>query len=65
MKIVLKQCGEQEIVEKFNGTVEALLNKLEINPEAVLVVRNGELLAPDEQVSNDDHVEILSVVSGG
>jgi len=65
MNIVLKQCGEQKLSEHFEGSVLALLEKLEINPEAVLVVRNKTLLALDETVTDSDEIEVLSVVSGG
>ena len=47
------------------STVNDLLKQLEINSETVLVVRNSEVLTEDEILSNDDAIEILSVVSGG
>jgi thiamine biosynthesis protein ThiS len=49
----------------FSGTVEALLKQLDINPEAVIVVRNSEVIMTDENISNSDKIELLSVVSGG
>ena len=65
MKIVLKQCGEHTVEEAFAGSVHDLLVHLAINPETVLVVRNGELLQLDDVVATTDNLEILSVVSGG
>ncbi|NQV91163.1 MoaD/ThiS family protein [Candidatus Woesearchaeota archaeon] len=50
---------------EFNGSVEQLLQHLNINSETVLVTRNNEILTEDELLSNDDTIEILSVVSGG
>jgi len=65
MKIIIKQCGEEKISKSFEGTVKSLLANLDINPETVLVVKNGELLQLGDFVSDNDIVEILSVVSGG
>ena len=49
----------------FNGTVLELLNKLNINPETVLVTKNKELVNQEEKLNDKDSVKILSVVSGG
>ena len=45
--------------------VHALLERLEINREAVLVIRGDTLVTGDVQLSDDDEVEIRPVVSGG
>ncbi len=50
---------------KFTGTVSELLNQIEVNPEAVLVVRDNELLTADRDVSDSDEIQLLSVISGG
>ena len=52
----------REVPEDF--TYENLLGSLNINPEIVLVFRNGNPVPLDEIVTSDD-VEILRVVSGG
>ena len=44
---------------------EALLDELGINPSTVLIVKNGEVVLPEENLSETDDVKILSVVSGG
>ncbi len=44
---------------------EKLLEELGINPDTVLIIKNGETVLPDEDLSVDDEVKILSVVSGG
>jgi sulfur carrier protein len=59
---------EQDNTKKtltFTGTVEQLLKELKINPETVLVIRNKEVLTEDITISNNDIIELLSVVSGG
>lgn len=47
------------------GTVAALLEKLDIVPEAVLVIRDATLLTRDERVGEDDEIEVRPVLSGG
>lgn len=64
MRVTLQQPpGETEI----NGpkTVRQLLKKLDLLPEAVLVIRNNELVTEDETLRDDDSIEIRSVISGG
>ena len=50
---------------KFKGTAEELLKKLEINPAAVLVIRDKELITLDEKIKEIEKIKIVSVVSGG
>jgi sulfur carrier protein ThiS len=45
--------------------VADLLGRLDIVPEAVLVIRNGTLLLRSESLTEDDEVEIRPVLSGG
>jgi len=42
-----------------------LLQRLEILPEAVLVIRESTLLTRDERLSDEDEVEVRPVLSGG
>lgn len=46
-------------------SVQELLDRLQLNPETVLVVRGSELLTRDARLGEDDEVEIRPVVSGG
>ncbi len=56
---------EKTIKIKFKGTVSELLEKIGINPEDAMVVRDEDLLTPDDEVYNTDTIRILSVISGG
>jgi len=51
----------------FEGsmTIVALLQKLELNRESVLVIRGGTLVPGDALLEADDEVEIRPVISGG
>ncbi len=64
MKIFIER--EKKIQEtSFNGKVKALLKKLVLNPEIVLVTRQGKLLTEEDTVKDTDEIKILSVISGG
>lgn len=56
---------EKTIKVRFKGTVNELLEKLGINPEDAMVVRDEDLLTPDDEVYNTDTLRVLSVISGG
>jgi len=45
--------------------VTALLSKLEIPRDTVLVIRDGTLVPGDAMLGPDDHIEIRPVISGG
>lgn len=45
--------------------VSALLTRLDINRESVLVIRNDTLVPGDEVLADSDAVEIRPVISGG
>jgi sulfur carrier protein len=45
--------------------VSALLAKLDINRESVLVIRNDTLVPGDEVLADSDEIEIRPVISGG
>jgi len=46
-------------------SIVALLQRLELNRESVLVIRGGELVPGDAHLADDDVVEISPVISGG
>ncbi len=64
MKVFIERANRWKELS-FEGTVAELLEKLELNPEAVLVARNNELVTAGEIVFQADEIKILSVVSGG
>jgi sulfur carrier protein len=45
--------------------VHALLARLEINRESVIVIKGDTLVTGDAQLQDEDEVEIRPVVSGG
>jgi sulfur carrier protein len=54
-------------VVEFDGPISivALLGRLDLNRESVLVIRDGTLVPGDAMLGPDDEVEIRPVISGG
>lgn len=64
MRVLLRN-PKREVEVAGPLSVRALLERLEINPEGVLVIRGDTLAVKDEQLADDDVVEIRPVSSGG
>ncbi len=50
---------------KAGSTLLAALKKLEILPESVICVRDGELITEDAILRNGETIKLISVISGG
>ena len=57
--------GKNHEVDSIQLSAGSLLQKLKINPETVIVSKNGEIVTEDETISGNDSVEIMKVISGG
>lgn len=64
MKVLLRN-PRRELEIDGPITIINLLDRLDLNREAVLVIRSGELVPGDETLADDDSVEIRPVISGG
>jgi sulfur carrier protein ThiS len=54
---------EWELDGKF--TVRQAIEKVGLNPESVLAVRDGELITEDVRLDDGDEVRLVAVISGG
>jgi sulfur carrier protein ThiS len=50
---------------KGGMTARAAIEKVDLDPEAVLVIRNGQLVTDDTLLAEEDEVKLIAVVSGG
>ena len=64
IKILSSGVKEESVEVDEDSTYEELLLSLHINPEIVIVFRNGTPVPLDEKLTHDD-IEILRVVTGG
>ena len=64
MRVLLRN-PRRELAVDGPVSVSALLARLEINRESVLVVRGDTLVPGDAVLADDDVVEIRPVISGG
>jgi sulfur carrier protein ThiS len=64
VKILSGGVREQTLEVHGDTTYEEMLLSLQINPELVIVFRNGDPIPLDEKVT-PDNVKILRVVTGG
>lgn len=64
MKVVLRN-PRRELDVEGGVPVREVLRRLDVIPETVLVIRDGELLMKSDIVSDDDTIELRPVISGG
>ena len=64
MKVVLRN-PRRELDIAGPLRVEALLHRLEMNRESVLVIRGDTQVTGDALLDDDDRVEVRPVISGG
>ncbi len=64
MNVYIEEKGETKQLA-FTGNALNLLKKLSINPETVLITKNGQLITEEDEISNEDEIKLLSVISGG
>ena len=64
MKVLLRN-PSRELDLADVRSVSALLRRLDVNPESVLVIVNGTLVPRDAELSENDSVEVRPVISGG
>jgi sulfur carrier protein ThiS len=56
---------ENEWDVKGGITARAAIKKLGLDPEGVLVIRNGRLVSDDTLLEDQDQVKLIAVISGG
>ncbi len=63
MKVYLER--EQKTMQAKPGKALEVIKELGLNPEEFLVIKNGVLVAEDEELEENDDIKIIPVISGG
>ena len=64
MRVLLRN-PKREIEVDGPVRVSALLARLDLNRESVLVIKGDTLVPGDDLLQNEDQIEIRPVISGG
>ena len=64
VKVTLRN-PTREMVFDGRMSVTAVMNRLQLNRESVLIIRNGTLVPGDAMLEADDEIEVRPVISGG
>lgn len=64
MKVILRN-PRRELDVEGDASVKDVLKRLDVIPETVLVIRDGELLLKTDLVGDADTIELRPVISGG
>lgn len=64
--MIVRLRNPERLVEATGpALVSVVLDRLDIDREAVLVIRNGTIVPGDARLEDDDEIEIRPVISGG
>ena len=50
---------------KGGMTLRHVLSKIDIEPESVIAIREGELLTDDEIIHDGEFIKLVGIISGG
>lgn len=64
MKVRLRN-PDREVEVVGGRPVGAVLDELGVDPDTVLVIREGALVTRETRLEDDDDIEIRQVISGG
>lgn len=56
---------DKDYLVKPGMTLQHSLEKAGLLPEAILAIRNGELLTEEEILNDGDEIKLVGVISGG
>lgn len=62
MKVIYR---DKEWELRGGMTARDVIKKVGLDPEAVLVIRNGSLVTDDVILSDEDELKLIAVISGG
>lgn len=64
MQVYIERSDEHHELE-FSGSAEALCDHFDVNPQTVLILKDGQLITEDVDVDGAKEIKLITVVSGG
>ena len=64
MMVSLPDGSRKEMAQEV-GSIEEILKELGINPEEVIVAKNGRIVPEDETAGDSDELKIVRFMHGG
>ena len=63
IKVFIERQNVNKVIDV--KAISNIFDKLNIDRNTVLIIRNNELLTGDESLNENDEIKLLSVISGG
>ncbi|MFP4116439.1 MAG: MoaD/ThiS family protein [Candidatus Aenigmatarchaeota archaeon] len=57
--------NEEELKLREDDRVRDIFDKIDVNPETVIVEKDEEVVSLEEKLEGDDKIRLINVVSGG
>jgi sulfur carrier protein len=57
--------GSRREISRAEASIEEILKELGVNPEEVIVAKNGRIVPEDETAGESDQLQIVRFVHGG
>ncbi|MEM5775462.1 MAG: MoaD/ThiS family protein [Anaerolineaceae bacterium] len=65
MSVTVYLRKEKFVFEETGLSVDELLKKMDLSPQAYLVIRNKKLMTGREMLQDGDELRVIAVISGG
>ena len=57
--------GSRRVLSRSEARIEEIVKELGINPEEVIVAKNGKIVSEEETAGGSDELKIVRFVHGG
>ncbi|MCX7760771.1 MAG: MoaD/ThiS family protein [Hydrogenothermaceae bacterium] len=67
MRLIVKYRGQNKVLEFDKDKVKAgdILKALNLSKDFAFVVRNGEIVQENEEITQNDEIRVVNAISGG
>lgn len=67
LRLIVKYRGQNKVLEFDKDKVKAgdILKALNLSKDFAFVVRNGEIVQENEEITQNDEIRVVNAISGG